>query len=311
MSLPILIFHLLLVVLFCFRMDDFRHNPYVGSFHALPVKMNSESKSDELVMTESKTNPMVGLFRHSPPLQSNRVGLKSVIYEDPQLGFPIISRLRLNSLPRSALTGRTFLSSLRKIPVTVYSASSSASKSIIDLAEKSPTENGSCTDIHGDTRGREAPMCAICLEEYADGDELLTLACSHCFHSECANKWFYHGCINNAELQDAFRCPHCRQDHIALSEQCSHASGDAVIPTNAFLDVGQSLLRDGGYDFLSDAGSERSAVVRSSPFPRSLQSPPITKSPIPTPQKATCVKPKNLEESAYSDCGYPLNTVTK
>jgi hypothetical protein len=313
-------------------------------------------------MSESKTNPMVGLFRHSPPIpaaqqtQNQRVGLKSVIYDEQQPAsnhsLPIISRLRINtSMPRSTLTGRTFLSSLRKIPVTVYCSSSRSSsiatRSVVDGHQPNTLEmNG------GDYSDK--PMCAICLEEYADGDELLTLACSHCFHSECVNRWFYHGCISANQhphsssfpdasnhngkggFHEAFRCPACRQDHIALSEIGSTVSlsqlpaettispavattppiieeveeveeNDGGIPTGSFFELGQSLLRDGGYDFLSEVGSERGSVISVAPRIRS---------PQPSPARANSIHfnkltkrpliPKTLEESAYSDCGFPL-----
>lgn len=366
-----------------YRMDDFRHNPYVGSFHAVPYKTEEASQTDDqlFLMSEAKTNPMVGLFRHSPPivtcqqsLQNQRVGLKSVIYEENQpqsTSLPIISRLRLNtSLPRSTLTGRTFLSSLRKLPVTVYCSPSPQTSSSIasnSVTDGQPANSQRTDDVHEDK-----PMCAICLEEYADGDELFTLACSHCFHSECVNRWFYHGCISSTRyasrtsapspsvpasssskpgyaastveaFQEAFRCPACRQDHIALSEQGSVAeaslcqstltrntvtavslvevvevsSNDGGIPMGSFFDLGQSLLLDGGYDFLSDVGSEKNSVSSTQQHAQ-LSKPPL----VSTPKRLQTQSPpllspmriikaaarKSLEESVYSDCGFPLSS---
>lgn len=367
-----------------YRMDDFRHNPYVGSFHAVPYKAEEASQTDDqlFLMSEAKTNPMVGLFRHSPPIvtsqqspQNHRIGLKSVIYEENQnqsSSLPIISRLRLNtSLPRSTLTGRTFLSSLRKLPVTVYcspSPQTSSSIASISVADGQPTNSQRTDDVR-----EEKPMCAICLEEYADGDELFTLACSHCFHSECVNRWFYHGCISSNRyfsrtsapspslpvsssskpsgraastfeaFQEAFRCPACRQDHIALSEQGSVAevslcqstftrntvtavslvevvevsSNDEGIPMGSFYDLGQSLLLDGGYDFLSDVGSEMNSVSSMQPHSQ-LPIPPAISAPIRLQaQSPSLLSPmrnikttarKSLEESVYSDCGFPLSS---
>ena len=44
--------------------------------------------------------------------------------------------------------------------------------------------------------------CAICLNVYEDGDELLQLPCQHFFHRECVDKW----------LRLSARCPLCNHD---------------------------------------------------------------------------------------------------
>lgn len=41
--------------------------------------------------------------------------------------------------------------------------------------------------------------CAICLEEFFDGDEAMRLPCSHMFHADCAREW----------LTRQSRCPYC------------------------------------------------------------------------------------------------------
>ncbi|GAB4821420.1 hypothetical protein N2152v2_008466 [Parachlorella kessleri] len=46
-------------------------------------------------------------------------------------------------------------------------------------------------------------VCAICLEEYADGDKVLTLPCHHDFHATCVKQWL---CQQGAS---AF-CPMCK-----------------------------------------------------------------------------------------------------
>jgi hypothetical protein len=42
--------------------------------------------------------------------------------------------------------------------------------------------------------------CAVCLEEFREGDVLAHLPCSHRFHWSCAVPW----------VQAASRCPFCR-----------------------------------------------------------------------------------------------------
>ncbi|XP_019362292.1 PREDICTED: E3 ubiquitin-protein ligase RNF43 [Gavialis gangeticus] len=44
-----------------------------------------------------------------------------------------------------------------------------------------------------------APMCAICLEEFSEGQELRIISCSHEFHRECVDPW----------LQQHHTCPLC------------------------------------------------------------------------------------------------------
>ncbi|KAJ3110026.1 putative E3 ubiquitin-protein ligase ATL44 [Phlyctochytrium bullatum] len=51
--------------------------------------------------------------------------------------------------------------------------------------------------------GEEAQSCAICLDEFGLGDEVLTVTgCSHQFHVECGEKWF----------AVSKQCPTCRVD---------------------------------------------------------------------------------------------------
>uniref|UniRef100_A0A8B9QIW4 RING-type E3 ubiquitin transferase n=1 Tax=Apteryx owenii TaxID=8824 RepID=A0A8B9QIW4_APTOW len=44
-----------------------------------------------------------------------------------------------------------------------------------------------------------APVCAICLEEFSEGQELRIISCSHEFHQECVDPW----------LQQHHTCPLC------------------------------------------------------------------------------------------------------
>lgn len=49
----------------------------------------------------------------------------------------------------------------------------------------------------------EAPCCAICLSEYAEGDEMVRVlpACGHFFHADCRIDWW---------LRQRGTCPVCR-----------------------------------------------------------------------------------------------------
>lgn len=279
-----------------YRIEGFRHNPYIGSFHGVPyVNEPDISTSEQLTLANAKKNPMIGIFRHSPSVCSDRKGLKAAIYSEKS-NIPVVSRLHVTS-PAVAFQ-HNFVSSLKQIPLSVYSAKPSPAHSICDSEVDA---DGSKIRDHCDK-----PMCSICLDEYRDGDELLTLACGHCFHSECVNKWFFQGCLNNAALNETFRCPHCRQDHLALtSEKGSNCSEDNGIPTSSFLKIGQSLLADGGYDFLSDISSEHRSQIESTKVEKVCDRQTLTDECVQSPSKDLAIVAP-LELSGYSDCGVPL-----
>lgn len=57
------------------------------------------------------------------------------------------------------------------------------------------------TKLHTYKQGDKYKTCAICLEEYKEGDCLKILSCSHAFHGACIDTWFH--------IQEI--CPFCRQ----------------------------------------------------------------------------------------------------
>ncbi|KAL7005430.1 hypothetical protein EMMF5_004984 [Cystobasidiomycetes sp. EMM_F5] len=46
-----------------------------------------------------------------------------------------------------------------------------------------------------------AERCLVCLEDYADDEDVRVLACQHCFHKNCVDRWLVEGANN---------CPACR-----------------------------------------------------------------------------------------------------
>eukprot|EP01036_Dinobryon_divergens_P034195 gene34194-44178_t len=392
-------------------MTGLRHNPYVGSFHhgindVTRIERNSSSTDESYpsnlenqIMSDSKNNPLIGIFRHSPSQSSQKsLGLKGIIYSE-KVNKPanMLSQLQVSKETRQQAK-ENFLISLRQIPSKVFSLSSRSS------SDNSPLPAPADGSVENDGR----PVCSICIEPYEDGDELLTLACSHCFHSECVSEWFYQGCVERDSVDPkSFNCPECRQDHFLSSDRNSNSAAqprdisdivekeqenfvekpvniaynstaissptgptdcdasssekkkqsdgetksilsDAVedyeIPTTAFVYIGKKIAeKEGGYDFLSDAGSEdysHSYSVVDSPLstPSSRTAPsgfhiaPLTiqqqqanrgqakpkPSTFPTQTEGLdCLRESTNEEdgddfvsvgssSIYSDCGRPL-----
>lgn len=321
-----------------YRMTGLRHNPYVGSFHGvnLPLHDKFNIGNVKTVMTESKNNPLVGVFRHAPSISAKSPGMKSMI--NGPIKPPLFSQMQVNRRPpqQKAMSAKySFLASLKQIPVSKYS---------------SPANSVSCASVNCECKD-DLPLCSICLEPYVDGDELYTLACSHCFHSECAKKWFVTGCLNNEESA-SFNCPECRQNHVELSEESSLMSGGEGICSSSFLHVGQNLANEGGYDFASDADSdffptpvrrkgsrdsfcsdhpslhdsvkltptesgvkqqkegtacsdgfslhESKSFINVNTTKREESSDSPVRNPLPSPKNT------KLNESGYSDCGFPL-----
>ena len=72
--------------LFCFLSAEFRHNPYVGTFHRTSGGASSISSSYLPI-----NSPHVGTFRHAPS-----AGLKEVIKEDKPIRRNFISNIQIS-----------------------------------------------------------------------------------------------------------------------------------------------------------------------------------------------------------------------
>ncbi|XP_075062392.1 E3 ubiquitin-protein ligase RNF167 [Mixophyes fleayi] len=96
--------------------------------------------------------------------------------------------------------------------------------------------------VHKFKKGDAYDVCAICLEEYEEGDKLRVLPCSHAYHCSCVDRWL---------TKSKKTCPVCK---------------DRVLRTDDDTDS------EGGGDAAERAGeeeedNERTPLLRPSPSP--------------------------------------------
>ncbi|KAF9582073.1 hypothetical protein BGW38_000682 [Lunasporangiospora selenospora] len=72
--------------------------------------------------------------------------------------------------------------------------------------------------------------CAVCLDDFTEGEEIRTLPCSHEFHCECIDPWL---------TRKSSTCPLCKYDCLPISQEEAEGRGDdanIIVPTDRFFD---------------------------------------------------------------------------
>lgn len=70
-------------------------------------------------------------------------------------------------------------------------------------------------------QGVDSPQCVICIDELAEGQDVLKFPCSHSFHTNCIRAWFTKHC--------AADCPLCKRNVLAIQDTDALPVLDAVV----------------------------------------------------------------------------------
>ena len=89
-----------------------------------------------------------------------------------------------------------------------------------------PTREWTTGDGGGEEDDEDAE-CTLCLEKFAEGETITTLACKHFFHQQCVERWLLEG-----QAHQKRRCPLCNQDPFAVPEPTT-PSAQEPLPDSA------------------------------------------------------------------------------
>ncbi|KAI4464284.1 ring finger and protease associated domain-containing [Holotrichia oblita] len=98
--------------------------------------------------------------------------------------------------------------------------------------------------IHKFQKGDPYETCAICLDDYIEGEKLRVLPCAHAYHSKCIDPW-----LTNSKRV----CPVCKRRVLAGDEEQGTSDSDTDDDTTPLVNPTNQNRNNGGGTFDNDA----------------------------------------------------------
>lgn len=220
-----------------------------------------------------------------------------MVSNEPSIKLPF-SFLNSSTTTTTTTTTPGFVSSLKLIPVKKFVSSRSLSRTSLSEIGEYQSSSGDIAESPDDQ-----PLCSICLEPYADGDPISNLACSHCFHTECVNAWFYQGCLDDHHTDGHFNCPECRQEHIFSDTNSDDKASDSGATSSSSTENEEPFVMLGDH---TEVQREKKKEEEEEVAEGSAIFPPVTpSSPTPTTRSEGSIEIIESSDAIHSPMSTP------
>ncbi|KAF9349001.1 E3 ubiquitin-protein ligase rnf13 [Mortierella sp. AD094] len=194
-------------------LDDLPVRVYGQDQPSLPTPESTATEAAGTTSSEESSNNISSASQDEPP---GKAGTLTALRSDSLAS--LTSLTRANSL-RGSVSGQS-----------VRSTRAIAAATALDANTAQQTTPAT---VNAPTSGLDEATnetCAVCLDEFSDGEEIRTLPCRHEFHCECIDPWL---------TRKSSTCPLCKYDCMPRTiEEVEGRGEDAnvVVPNDRFIE---------------------------------------------------------------------------